>query len=256
MKIVVSKTAKALGENAAEYIASLINDAIAKKGEARIILSTGASQLTTLEALIQKDIDWSKVEMFHLDEYVDLPETHVASFRKYLKERFIQKINLKAAHLVDGTAECIEGLTKELRRAPIDAGLIGIGENAHIAFNDPPADFDTTEAYIIVNLNDTCKKQQVGEGWFATVDDVPKQAVSMTVYQILKCEKIVSCVPFAVKADAVKKTLENDATNLIPATVMKGHDDFALFVDEDSFAGVDESLIRPAPGKSYTIQKI
>lgn len=256
MKIVVSKTAKALGENAAEYIASLINDAIAKKGEARIILSTGASQLTTLEALIQKDIDWSKVEMFHLDEYVDLPETHVASFRKYLKERFIQKINLKAAHLVDGTAECIEGLTRELRRAPIDVGLIGIGENAHIAFNDPPADFDTTEAYIIVNLNDTCKKQQVGEGWFATVDDVPKQAVSMTVYQILKCEKIVSCVPFAVKADAVRKTLENDATNLIPATVMKGHDDFALFVDEDSFAGVDESLIRPAPGKSCTIEKI
>ena len=256
MKIVVSKTAKALGENAAEYIASLINDAIARKGEARIILSTGASQLTTLEVLIEKDIDWSKVEMFHLDEYVDLPETHVASFRKYLKERFIQKINLKAAYLVDGTPECIEGLTKELRRAPIDVGLIGIGENGHIAFNDPPADFDTTEAYIIVNLNDTCKKQQVGEGWFATVDDVPKQAVSMTVYQILQCEKIVSCVPFAVKADAVKKTLEQDANNMVPATVMKGHDDFALFVDADSYAGVDESLIRPAPGKDYTIEKI
>ncbi|MBR6791127.1 MAG: 6-phosphogluconolactonase [Oscillospiraceae bacterium] len=255
MKIFVSKTAKALGENAAEYIAALINDAIARKGEARIILSTGASQLTTLEPLIQKDIDWSKVVMFHLDEYVDLPETHVASFRKYLKERFIQKINLKAAYLVDGTAGCIPALTEELRRAPIDVGLIGIGENGHIAFNDPPADFDTTEAYIIVNLNDTCKKQQVGEGWFATVDDVPKQAVSMTVYQILQCEKIVSCVPFAVKADAVRKTLEQDANNLVPATVMKGHDDFALFVDEDSYAGVDESLIRPAPGKTFTITK-
>lgn len=255
MKIVVSKDAKALGANAADYIATLINEAIAKKGEARIILSTGASQLTTIEPLIERDIDWSKVTMFHLDEYVDLPETHVASFRKYLKERFISKINLKAAYLVDGTPECIEGLTAELRRAPIDVGLIGIGENAHIAFNDPPADFDTEEAYIVVNLNDTCKMQQVGEGWFATIDDVPKQAVSMTVYQILKCEKIVSCVPYAVKADAVQKTLENDKTNLIPATIMKGHDDFALFVDEDSFSKVDESKIRPAEGKSYTITR-
>ena len=255
MKIVVSKDAKALGCNAADYIAGLLNEAIAKKGEARIILSTGASQLTTIEPLIERDIDWSKVTMFHLDEYVDLPETHIASFRKYLKERFIQKINLKAAHLVDGTPEGIAALTAELRSAPIDVGLIGIGENAHIAFNDPPADFDTKEAYIVVNLNDTCKMQQVGEGWFATIDDVPKQAVSMTVHQILQCEQIVSCVPYAVKANAVRDTLENDKTNLIPATIMKGHKDFALFVDEDSFSKVDESKIRPAEGMGYTIER-
>ena len=255
MKIVVSKDAKALGCNAADYIAGLINEAIAAKGEARIILSTGASQLTTLEPLIERDIDWSKVTMFHLDEYVDLPETHIASFRKYLKERFIQKINLKAAHLVDGTVEGIAALTAELRSAPIDVGLIGIGENAHIAFNDPPADFDTKEAYIVVNLNDTCKMQQVGEGWFATIDDVPKQAVSMTVYQILQCEQIVSCVPYAVKANAVRDTLENDKTNLIPATIMKGHKNFALFVDEDSFSKVDESKIRPAEGVAYTVER-
>ena len=255
MKIVVSKDAKALGCNAADYIAGLINEAIAKKGEARIILSTGASQLTTIEPLIERDIDWSKVTMFHLDEYVDLPETHIASFRKYLKERFIQKINLKAAHLVDGTPEGIAALTAELRSAPIDVGLIGIGENAHIAFNDPPADFDTKEAYIVVNLNDTCKMQQVGEGWFATIDDVPKQAVSMTVHQILQCEQIVSCVPYAVKANAVRDTLENDKTNLIPATIMKGHPNFALFVDEDSFSKVDESKIRPAEGVAYTVER-
>ncbi len=255
MKIVVSKDAKALGCNAADYIAGLINEAIAKKGEARIILSTGASQLTTIEPLIERDIDWSKVTMFHLDEYVDLPETHIASFRKYLKERFIQKINLKAAHLVDGTPEGIAALTAELRSAPIDVGLIGIGENAHIAFNDPPADFDTKEAYIVVNLNDTCKMQQVGEGWFATIDDVPKQAVSMTVHQILQCEQIVSCVPYAVKANAVRDTLENDKTNLIPATIMKGHPNFALFVDEDSFSKVDESKIRPAEGVSYSVER-
>lgn len=255
MKIIISKDAKALGSNAADYVAEQINSAIAEKGSARIVLSTGASQLTTIEELIKKDVDWSKVEMFHLDEYVDLPETHIASFRKYLKERFISKINLKAAHLVDGTKEGIAALTEELRSAPIDVGLIGIGENAHIAFNDPPADFDTKEAYIVVNLNDTCKKQQVGEGWFETVDDVPKQAVSMTVYQILQCRKIVSIVPYKVKADAVQKTLYNDKTNLIPATIMKGHDDFALFVDEDSFSLVDESKIRPAEGKEYTIER-
>ena len=256
MKIVVSKDAAALGANAADYIADLINAAVAKKGHARIILSTGASQFTTLEALVKRDIDWSRVEMFHLDEYVNLPETHPASFRKYLRERFISKVNLAAYHLVDGTPECISSLTEELRREPIDVGLIGIGENAHIAFNDPPADFDTTDAYIIVTLNETCRRQQVGEGWFATVDDVPRQAVSMTVYQILKCEEIVSCVPYAVKADAVQKTLENDKTNLIPATIMKGHDHFALFVDNDSFAKVDESKIRPAEGKTFTLEHV
>lgn len=253
MKIIISKDAKALGVNAADYVAEQITEAIRDHGCARIVLSTGASQLTAIEALITKDIDWSKVEMFHLDEYVDLPETHIASFRKYLKERFISKVNLKAAHLVDGTPEGIAALTKELRSAPIDIGLIGIGENAHIAFNDPPADFDTKEAYIVVNLNNTCKKQQVGEGWFATVDDVPKQAVSMTVYQILQCKKIISIVPYAVKADAVKKALYNEVTNMIPATIMKGHDDFTLFVDEDSWSDTDETKIVTVNGKDCSV---
>lgn len=256
MKVIISKDANSLGRNAAEYIAKLINDAIKEKGEARIVLSTGASQLTTLEPLITKDVDWSKVTMFHLDEYVDLPETHPASFRKYLKERLINKVDLKAAYLVDGTEESIADLTEELRRKPIDVGLIGIGENGHIAFNDPPADLETKEAYIIVNLNDTCKKQQVGEGWFATVDDVPKQAVSMTVYQILQCEKIVSCVPYAVKADAIKWTLENDATNMIPATMLKGHKDVVIYADEDSFSKVDENKILPAPGCELKVERL
>ncbi|MBQ9097379.1 MAG: 6-phosphogluconolactonase [Clostridia bacterium] len=235
MEIRICENPAALGASAAEYTAKILNDAIAKKGNARIVLSTGASQFDTIANLVKQDVDWSKVEMFHLDEYVDLPETHVASFRKYLKEKFVAHVpTLKAAHFVDGTPEGIAALTKELRSAPIDVGLIGIGENAHIAFNDPPADFDTKEAYIVVNLNDTCKQQQVGEGWFATVDDVPKQAVSMTVHQILQCEKIVSCVPYKVKANAIKATLENDVTNTIPATIMKGHKDFVLYVDRDS----------------------
>jgi len=235
VEIRICKNPAELGASAAKHVAGILNQCIAEKGCARIVLSTGASQFDTFANLVKQDVDWSKVEMFHLDEYVDLPETHGASFRKYLKEKFIAHIPaLKAAHFVDGTVEGIAKLTEELRSAPIDIGLIGIGENAHIAFNDPPADFDTKEAYIIVNLNDTCKQQQVGEGWFATPDDVPKQAVSMTVHQILQCERIVSCVPYKVKANAVKATLSNDVTNTVPATIMKGHKDFILYLDCDS----------------------
>lgn len=241
MEIRITSDHYELGKSAAKHVAGILREVISKKGSARIVLSTGASQFETLDALTKEEgIEWDKVEMFHLDEYVDLPETHPASFRLYLKERFVAKVApLKAAHFVDGTPECIEKLTKELRSAPIDIGLIGIGENGHVAFNDPPANFDTKEAYIIVNLNDTCKKQQMGEGWFPTVDDVPKQAVSMTAYQIMQCERIVSCVPHAVKAEAIKNTLEaKDVTNLVPATILKTHPNWILYVDKESAKGV------------------
>lgn len=234
MKIIISRTEKDLGRNAAKHVAAIINECIEKKGGARIVLSTGASQLSTFEALVEEKVDWSRVTMFHLDEYVDLPEAHIASFRKYLKERFVDKVHPGAAHFVDGTKEGIAQLTRELRSAPIDMGLIGIGENGHIAFNDPPADFETDEAYIVVKLNDTCKKQQVREGWFETEADVAKEAVSMTVKQIMKCERIVSIVPRAVKADAVAWTMAQEKNNMVPATIMKEHPDFTLFVDQDS----------------------
>ncbi len=234
MEIRICKDCKELGKSAAKFAAQLLNDAIAEKGEARLCLSTGASQFETLAALIQEDVDWSKVEMFHLDEYVDLPESHPASFRKYLKEKFTTKVNLKAAHFVEGTEENIKALSEEILKSPIDVGLIGIGENAHIAFNDPPANFDVEDPYIIVALNDTCKKQQVGEGWFATVDDVPKYAVSMSVKQIMKCKNIVTCVPHAVKAPAIAATLKNDLTNEIPATMLKQHPAFTLYIDANS----------------------
>ncbi len=234
MEIRICKDRYELGKSAAVFTAQLINQAIAEKGFARIVLSTGASQFDTIAALVEQDVDWSKVEMFHLDEYVDLPETHVASFRKYLKEKFTSKVNLKAAYFVEGTKENMAYLSKLINESPVDVGLIGIGENAHIAFNDPPADFDVEDPYIVVNLNDTCKKQQVGEGWFATVDDVPKQAVSMSVKQIMKCKNIVSCVPYAVKAKAVYDTLSNELTNTIPATMLKTHPAFTLYVDADS----------------------
>ena len=168
MEVRICHDADSLGAAASRKCAQIINRAIAEKGEARIILSTGASQFETLSHLVSEDVDWNKVTMFHLDEYVGLPESHAASFRKYLKERFISKVNLKAYHLVEGRKEQLEEISRLLCEKPIDLGLIGIGENGHIAFNDPPCDFDTQEPYIIVNLNDTCKRQQVGEGWFAS----------------------------------------------------------------------------------------
>ncbi len=236
MEIRICKDRVALGKSAAAFVAEGLRRIIAQKGEARIALSTGASQFDTLAHLIEEDVPWDKVEMFHLDEYVNLPESHPASFRKYLKEKFTTKVTLKAVHFVDGTEENRVALCQEIAKAPIDIGLIGIGENAHIAFNDPPADFDTEEPYIVVDLNDTCKRQQVGEGWFATMDDVPKQAVSMSVRQIMKCRQVVSCVPYAVKADAVKRTLAEPLSNNTPATMLKTHPDFILYVDADSAA--------------------
>ena len=241
MEIRICKDSAALGKSAAAHVAQVLKECIAKNGSARIVLSTGASQFDTIDALTKEQgIQWDCVEMFHLDEYVDLPITHMASFRKYLQERFVDKVApLKAVHFVDGTVEGIAKLTEEIRKQPIDIGLIGIGENAHIALNDPPANFDTKEAYIVVNLDEKCKKQQMGEGWFPTIDDVPKQAVSMTTYQIMQCERIVSCVPYAVKADAVEKTVHaTETTNMVPATLLKEHKDFILYVDEDSAAGI------------------
>ena len=236
MEIRLCETADALGKSAAKFVADELRKIINSKGYARIALSTGASQFDTLKYLVLEDVDWSKVEMFHLDEYVDLPEPHPASFRKYLKERFVEKVGaLKSTNFVDGTKEGIASLTDKITADEIDIGLIGIGENSHIAFNDPPADFDTDESYIIVNLDEACRRQQLGEGWFPTIEDVPRQAVSMTVSQIMKCKKIVSCVPYSVKANAVKKTLSTkETTNLVPATKLKEHPDFTLYVDMDS----------------------
>ena len=240
MIIHVYRTPEEMGNEAARLIAEKLNAAIAQKGEARLLLSTGASQFEMMDALIHMPVDFSRVTMFHLDEYVALPVTHIASFRKYLQERFVDKVPLKEAVFVNGEGDVeanIAAITARIKEAPIDVGVIGIGENGHIAFNDPPADFDTEASYKVVNLDERCKRQQVGEGWFATVDDVPKQAISMTVKQIMACESIVSVVPHAVKAEAVKNTLERDVTNLVPATIMKTHPDFNLFLDSESAAG-------------------
>lgn len=237
MDIKIFDTSKQMGEMAAEQSAMVLNETIAKKGYARLLLSTGASQFDTLASLVQQDVDWTKVEMFHLDEYINLPESHPASFRKYLKERFVSKINLKAAYFVNGEGNIeanIRMLSKKILEASIDLGIVGIGENTHIAFNDPPADFNTQDAYIVVNLDDACKRQQMGEGWFDTIDDVPKQAISMSVYQIMQCKQIISCVPYKVKAQAVKRTLEDDFGNRTPSTMLRMHPNLTLYLDNDS----------------------
>lgn len=241
MHVHISQTAEELGAVAAAKAAGILKGCIAKQGGARIVLSTGASQFTFLEALALHPIDWSKVTMFHLDEYVGLPETHAASFRKYLKERFLSFAHEANACFVDGEGDVqrnIAALTEEIRKAPIDLALIGIGENAHIAFNDPPADFDTEEAYLVVDLDDACKKQQVREGWFASLDEVPKQAITMSVRQILSSTTILSCVPHAVKANAIRSTLQDEVTNLVPASILKTHADWWLYLDEASASGI------------------
>ena len=227
MEIRICENPEKLGESAAKETAEILRKCIAEKGSARIALSTGASQFDTIKALVKEDVDWSNV---------DLPITHKASLRKYLQERFVDFVpTLKKAHFVDGTVEGIKKLTEEITKAPIDVGLIGIGENTHIAFNDPPANFDTKESYIVVNLDEACRKQQMGEGWFETFDDVPKQAVSMTVHQIMSCERIISCVPYAVKASAIEKTIHTkETTPMVPATKLKEHKNLILYVDMDS----------------------
>jgi len=247
MRIKILQNSEELGREAASYAATVLNKTIDEKGTARLLLSTGASQFDTLKALVETNVDWSRVEMFHLDEYVNLPESHPASFRKYLKEKFVSLIPLKQAYFVNAQGnvqENIRVLTDELRKAPVDLALIGIGENAHIAFNDPPANFDTKEAYIVVDLDERCKKQQVGEGWFPHLDAVPKQAVSMTVYQILQSREIISCVPHSVKAEAIQQTLENELTQLVPATALKGHRHCTLFIDENSASLVSQELLK------------
>jgi len=237
MIISVCDNAKELGIKAGSLAAEKLKEAINVNGEARLVLSTGASQFETLGFLVEQDINWQKVEIFHLDEYIGLPVTHKASFRKYLHERIIDRISCRTFYSIDtekNSGELIRYLTEKIREKPVDVGLIGIGVNGHIAFNDPPADFVTRDAYIVVNLDERCKKQQVDEGWFETIADVPEKAVSMSVWQIMQCKSIISAVPHKVKAEAVYNTLTREITPEVPATMLKKHPDFNLFLDRNS----------------------
>ena len=237
MKTLVAKTPVEAGKYTAELTEKYLNAAIAEKGSARILLSTGMSQFPFFAEVERMNVDWSKVEMFHLDEYVGISPDHPASFQRYLRERFVDKVHPKAAYLIDGRkdpGETIAELTGRLAEAPVDVGLIGIGENAHIAFNDPPADFGNERAYKVVTLAQRCLEQQVHEGWFRNVDETFRQAISMTCREIMKCKTIISLVPYAVKAEAVYHTMLRELTPDVPATLLKEHADFQLICDMDS----------------------
>ena len=246
MKLIISKTKEEIGKLSAKHAAKCIKETIEKQGYARILLSTGASQFPFFDEFVKEDIDWSRVEMFHLDEYVGITDAHPASFKRYLTDRFVDKVKPGKAHLIDGSRnpdETIAELTALLAEKPVDVGLIGIGENAHIAFNDPPADFTDERAYKVVTLDEHCLKQQVGEGWFKSVEETYKQAISMTCSQIMKCKTIISVVPYAVKAEAVYKTLTTELSPLVPATLLKQHADFSLYCDADSASMLTEEII-------------
>ena len=236
MRIDISKTREEMGKKSAARVIGEIQKAIAARGKARVILATGASQFDLISNLTASSVDWSKVEAFHLDEYIGLPETHPASFRKYLKERFVAKVKgLQTFHWVNGdekdtAAEC-KRLGKLISAAPIDVACVGIGENSHLAFNDPPANFDTDEAFIAVTLDEACRKQQMGEGWFKTINDVPPTAITMTIKQIMKAKVLVVTVPDQRKAQAVTVTFEGPVTNQVPASIMQKHPDCDLYLD-------------------------
>lgn len=245
MKINIQADSRKLGIEAGKRAAFFIRKAIELNDCANIILATGSSQFATLKQLINEDgIAWDKVSIYHLDEYINLSITHIASFRKYLMERFISKIpKAKAVYLINGEIDPEEEcrrLEKLIRKTTIDLALIGIGENGHIAFNDPPADFQTDKAYIVVDLNKECREQQINEGWFESFSEVPGQAISMSVKQIMLSKNIICSVPDKRKAIAVKNTLEQKVSNWYPATILQNHPHCYLYLEASSAAKLKE----------------
>jgi glucosamine-6-phosphate deaminase len=244
MDIVIMPDKRELGKAAAAAGAEHVRAALRERGTANIIVATGASQFEMLEQLVREpDIAWPRVTAFHLDEYVGLPINHPASFRRYLWERFVSRLPLplKSFHYLDGEgdarAEC-RRVGEIIRRHPIDVAFVGIGENGHLAFNDPPADFETDEPYIVVELDDACRRQQLGEGWFPTFDDVPHQAISMSVRQIMSSRAIICTVPDQRKAEAVRNAVESAVTPQVPASILQRHESVTLFLDEPAASGL------------------
>lgn len=247
VEVRVYASKEALGEAAAAYVAECIRRAIAARGQARVIFATGASQYEFLAALVRlkESVEWSRVTAFHLDEYLGLPDTHPASFRRYLRERLFSLLPFGSVHLLDGTAADATAETERyaslLAAGPIDLACVGIGENAHLAFNDPPADFETAQLVHVVTLDEACRRQQVGEGHFQSMDAVPTQALSLSVPEILRAEVISCVVPDARKAAAVQCALEGPVTPDCPASALQRHERVTVFLDTDSVAGLTGS---------------
>jgi glucosamine-6-phosphate deaminase len=229
-----------LAKAAADQAATAITGAIRDRGKARVIAASAASQFEFLEAVTATPgIDWKHVELFHLDEYIGLPMSHPASFCKFLQERLIGKAGITNYHLLNGEenpVKVIRETSKFLSAAPIDVAFVGIGENGHLAFNDPPADFETEEAFIVVNLDQACRLQQVGEGWFKDLSTVPTQAISMSVRQVMKSKEILAVVPDARKAHAIKACFDGEINPMAPSSILRTHRNATVYLDRHSAA--------------------
>jgi len=240
MQVEICETKQELGRRVAADGATMIRAAIRQRGAANIVLATGASQFEVLGELVAAEgIDWTAVTAFHLDEYIGMSSSHPASFRRYLKERFVDRLGrpLAAFHYIDGKAdpqtECLR-VGEIIRAHPINVAFIGIGENGHLAFNDPPADFQTEEPYLVVDLDEACRRQQLGEGWFETLDEVPRQAISMSIRQIMRSAAIICSVPDRRKAEAVRGAVEGPVTPDVPASILQEHARAMIYLDRDS----------------------
>lgn len=237
MKINIFESKSAMGAEAAKVGAAALRKSVEQNGHASMIVATGASQFEMLEALAaEEDMPWNRITGFHLDEYAALPISHPASFRLYLWQRFISKlpIPVKVFHYLDGEGDCkaeCDRVGAILAKHDIDVAFVGIGENGHLAFNDPPADFDTDDPYLVVELDEACRRQQLGEGWFPTLDDVPRKAISMSVRQIMKSRQVVCTVPDERKAEAVRNAVEGPVSVDVPASILQQHADCSLFLD-------------------------
>ena len=250
MQIRIFADQNSLGRAAAEQAGGSLRATLCREGIARLVAATGASQFEFLDALTSMEgIDWSRVELFHLDEYVGLPVTHPASFRKYLFERLINKTGITRHHLLDGEGDplaALQHIGEELSAKPVHLAFAGIGENGHLAFNDPPADFESEEPYLLVELDEACRQQQVNEGWFARLSDVPTTAISMSISQILRAREIIAVVPDARKAKAVQACFEGEVSPLAPASILRQHRNATIYLD-----GASASLLSPATIRKY-----
>lgn len=250
MNIKVFKDKDSLGKAAAEHATGVIRRAILDRGRARVIAATAASQKEFLEYLTgAPGIDWQLVELFHLDEYIGLPITHPGSFRKMLLEQLIHKTGIVKYHLLDGDGDAptvVAGASAAVASEPIDIAFLGIGENGHLAFNDPPADFDTEEPYLIVKLDEACRRQQVGEAWFSDISQVPQQAISMSVRQIMKVKEVLAIAPDTRKAAAVQRCFEGEIGPMAPASVLRNHPQATVYLDKHSAALLNPALYTSA----------
>jgi glucosamine-6-phosphate deaminase len=243
MNLILCNDVQDMGRRAAAEAEDRIRRAIREQGRANVIFATGASQFEVLAAIVSApEIDWSRIAGFHLDEYVGLSQSHPASFRRFLKERLVDRVPFREFHYIDGEAEPPAECRRVgdlIRRFPIDVALVGIGENGHLAFNDPPADFETEEPYLVVELDEACRRQQLGEGWFPTLDEVPRQAISMSIRQIMKSRAIVCSVPDLRKAVAVRAALQGPVTPQVPASILQKHACVTVYLDRPAASLLD-----------------